>query len=86
MWNVNGRRLGVTGGPDTFVLRASRLRLRRWLATKIPVTYGKQATEVVEAENSVTVHFHDGTTASGDILIGADGINSRGSSQHYRMP
>ncbi|KAK6071964.1 FAD binding domain protein [Seiridium cupressi] len=43
IWQVSGNRLGVTGGPDTFVLRANRMRLREWLATKIPITYGKQA-------------------------------------------
>ncbi|KAK6070675.1 FAD binding domain protein [Seiridium cupressi] len=43
IWHVSGNRLGVTGGPDTFVLRANRMRLREWLATKIPITYGKQA-------------------------------------------
>ncbi|KAK9420619.1 putative Monooxygenase [Seiridium unicorne] len=77
IWHVSGNRLGVTGGPDTFVLRANRMRLREWLATKIPITYGKQALKVEENDDSVTVHFQDGTVASGDILVGADGINSR---------
>ncbi|ETS75270.1 hypothetical protein PFICI_12214 [Pestalotiopsis fici W106-1] len=73
---VNGLRLAVTGSPDTFVLRANRNRLRHWLATNIPISYNKQATSIEEAEYGVTVHFQDGTQVSGDILVGADGINS----------
>lgn len=76
--NASGVRLAVTGGQDTFVLRASRLRLRQWLSTKVPITYGKQLINVEEADDAVTAYFQDGTTATGDILVGADGINSRG--------
>lgn len=73
---VNGLRLAVTGSEDTPVLRANRNRLRRWLATNIPITYDKQAMKIEEAADGVTVHFQDGTKASGDFLVGADGINS----------
>lgn len=76
MWNVNGTRLGVTAGPEAYVLRASRMRLRKWLATEITITYGKQAVDIEQTEESVTVQFQDGTSAHGDILVGADGINS----------
>lgn len=31
-----------------------------------------------EDEDEVRVHFEDGTTATGDILVGADGVNSIG--------
>lgn len=75
---VNGLRLAVTGSEDTPVLRANRNRLRRWLATNIPITYDKQAMKIEEAADGVTVHFQDGTKASGDFLVGADGINSYG--------
>lgn len=75
---INGLRLAVTSGPDTPVLRANRNRLRRWLATNIPITYGKQAVGIEEAEDVATVRFRDGTRASGDIVVGADGINSYG--------
>ncbi|KAK6223924.1 hypothetical protein LQW54_000068 [Pestalotiopsis sp. IQ-011] len=73
---INGLRLAVISGPDTLVLRANRNRLRRWLATNIPITYGKQAVGIEEAEDVATVHFRDGTRASGDIVVGADGTNS----------
>ncbi|XXH02031.1 hypothetical protein Hte_008396 [Hypoxylon texense] len=35
-----------------------------------------KVTSVEEDESGVRVHFEDGTTASGDILVGADGVNS----------
>lgn len=75
---INGLRLAVTNAPDTPVLRANRNRLRRWLATNITITYGKQAVGIEEAEDAATVHFRDGTKASGDIVVGADGTNSYG--------
>lgn len=75
---VSGIRLGVTGGDGTFVLRASRTRFRQWLSTKLPITYGKQVVKVEQSDEAATVHFQDGTTAVGDIVVGADGINSCG--------
>ena len=36
----------------------------------------KRATRFDETENGVTLHFADGTSASGDLLIGADGVKS----------
>lgn len=80
---VNGLRLAVTNAPDTPVLRANRNRLRRWLATNITITYGKQAVGIEEAEEAATVHFRDGTKASGDIVVGADGANSYGKKTQF---
>ncbi|KAJ3071581.1 hypothetical protein HDU98_005123 [Podochytrium sp. JEL0797] len=37
---------------------------------------GKKLIGVVQTESSVTAQFADGTSASGDLLIGADGIHS----------
>ncbi|KAJ3077380.1 hypothetical protein HDU98_000030 [Podochytrium sp. JEL0797] len=37
---------------------------------------GKKVVDVVETESDVTAKFSDGTTATGDLLIGADGIHS----------
>jgi 2-polyprenyl-6-methoxyphenol hydroxylase-like FAD-dependent oxidoreductase len=42
----------------------------------IDIHYEKRLAFVTETENSVTAHFEDGTTATGDLLIGADGIHS----------
>ncbi|KAJ3077401.1 hypothetical protein HDU98_000051 [Podochytrium sp. JEL0797] len=37
---------------------------------------GKKVVDVVETESDVTATFADGTSATGDLLIGADGIHS----------
>ncbi|HEY2697477.1 MAG TPA: FAD-dependent monooxygenase [Pseudonocardiaceae bacterium] len=41
------------------------------------VEYGKRLADAEITANGVTAHFTDGTTATGDLLIGADGVNSR---------
>jgi 2-polyprenyl-6-methoxyphenol hydroxylase-like FAD-dependent oxidoreductase len=42
----------------------------------IRVTYDRKLVGVREEETAVTAVFEDGTTATGDMLIGADGIRS----------
>lgn len=42
----------------------------------VPVAYGKRLTEARRDGEGVNVCFADGTSASGDVLIGADGIHS----------
>jgi 2-polyprenyl-6-methoxyphenol hydroxylase-like FAD-dependent oxidoreductase len=42
----------------------------------IPVRHGARFASVEEGPDGVTAHFADGTTATGDLLIGADGLNS----------
>ncbi|WP_460357270.1 FAD-dependent monooxygenase [Actinoallomurus acanthiterrae] len=42
----------------------------------IRTEFGKRLVSVTEAPDSITAHFADGTTATGDVLIGADGIHS----------
>ncbi|KAJ8124210.1 hypothetical protein ONZ43_g6 [Nemania bipapillata] len=59
-------------------IRAERNRLRNWLATNIPIQWGKRATRIEHDSIGATVYFDDGTRARGDILVGADGINSIG--------
>ncbi|KAF3064198.1 hypothetical protein GL218_02381 [Daldinia childiae] len=67
------RKLGVRDDGSGKFIRANRARLRKWLATNMPIQYGKHAVRIEEHDNSVTVYFEDGTSATGDILIGADG-------------
>ncbi|KAL7621329.1 hypothetical protein AAE478_008650 [Parahypoxylon ruwenzoriense] len=67
------RKLGVRDDGSGKFIRANRARLRNWLATKIPIQYGKRAIRIEEEGQSVTVYFEDGTSAAGDILIGAEG-------------
>ncbi len=39
--------------------------------------YGKQLSDVEQTPDNVVLHFTDGTTATADIVVGADGINSK---------
>ncbi|KAI2631412.1 putative monooxygenase [Hypomontagnella submonticulosa] len=71
-----GQRFVVESTPDAPVVRANRYLFREWLTTKLPIQWGKRARRVEETENGVRVHFEDGTTATGDILVGADGTKS----------
>ena len=43
----------------------------------IPISYGKKLVDATTTETGVTARFEDATTASGDLMIGADGLHSR---------
>ncbi|KAI1487404.1 hypothetical protein F5X96DRAFT_650202 [Biscogniauxia mediterranea] len=73
---IGGQRFGRNNSPETPFVRANRQRLRTWLATNINVQYGKFATKVEQSDDKITVFFQDGSSASGDVLVGADGTNS----------
>ncbi|ETS75732.1 hypothetical protein PFICI_12676 [Pestalotiopsis fici W106-1] len=70
------RKLGVRDEGNGEIIRANRRRLREWLSTNIPVQYDKKAKTLEEKKDSVTVQFQDGTSATGSILVGADGSRS----------
>lgn len=59
-------------------MRCERRRLRDWLSTKIPIQWNKRMSSMKEDDSGVTVQFEDGTSARGDIVVGADGFNSAG--------
>lgn len=66
----------VLGTPCIAAMRGDVLRL---LADAVPegvIRLGKECAEIVERPGGVTVRFTDGTTADGDVLIGADGYRS----------
>ncbi|TXS44187.1 FAD-dependent monooxygenase [Streptomyces sp. uw30] len=42
----------------------------------IGIRHGMRLVSVDHGQGGVTAHFDDGTTATGDLLIGADGLNS----------
>ncbi|MEW2296120.1 NAD(P)/FAD-dependent oxidoreductase [Streptomyces sp. NPDC006743] len=42
----------------------------------VPVRHGARLTAVEDGADGVTAHFVDGTTATGDLLVGADGVHS----------
>ena len=46
--------------------------------TKISIQWGKRVKRIEHDNDGVTVGFEDGGSARGDILVGADGINSVG--------
>ncbi len=69
-------RFGVEDDGSKAIIRANRQRLRRWLSTNIPVQFLKVASHLEEGPDRVTVHFKDGTSATGDIVVGADGVHS----------
>lgn len=70
-------RYGVQDTGSKAIIRCNRQRLRSWLATGIPIRFNKVAGTLEEdADGRVTVHFKDGTTATGDLVVGADGVSS----------
>jgi flavin-dependent dehydrogenase len=71
-------RVGVQDDGSGSFLRANRKRIREWLSTNIRVQNNKRAVRCEESDKSVTVYFDDGTSATGDILVGADGAHSHG--------
>lgn len=75
-----GRRIGVEDSEETPCIRANRLRLRELLTTNIPIQWGKQATKIEEESAKATIWFQDGTSATGDYVVGVDGTWSKGRS------
>jgi 2-polyprenyl-6-methoxyphenol hydroxylase-like FAD-dependent oxidoreductase len=79
----NGKQLARFGTlpgipPQRFVIRAELFRVLRESADArgIPTCYGKRIVDAVTDATGVTAHFADGSTATADVLIGADGIRS----------
>ncbi|KAI8819132.1 uncharacterized protein EV422DRAFT_568992 [Fimicolochytrium jonesii] len=78
-YDANTKEVLWRGGnnPRSF-LRVNRAALRSWLMSHIDVTWGKQFSRYeTESNGLVTAHFEDGTTATGHVLVGADGVRSR---------
>ncbi|KAI1633025.1 putative monooxygenase [Biscogniauxia mediterranea] len=71
-----GVRVGVNDDASGQIVRANRQRLRDWLRTHIDVQYDKRAVRIEESADKVVVRFEDGTAATGDILVGAEGSRS----------
>lgn len=78
-----GRRLGEFGNPPgvppmQLVWRADLYQVLYAEADRrgIKIEHGKELVSAEETTDGVTAHFADGSSATGDVLIGADGIRS----------
>ena len=67
----------LESGADGVAGRVNRWKLRNALAEGLDVQWGKKFLRYEEFETHVVAHFDDGTLATGDLLIGADGVKSR---------
>jgi 2-polyprenyl-6-methoxyphenol hydroxylase-like FAD-dependent oxidoreductase len=86
MWSGSGKRLGeVTNGlaladgtASMTVARGVLHRVLRQAAAErgIPIAFGKRLVGIEDTDGRVQARFLDGTSVSGDILIGADGLHS----------
>ncbi|BCJ75369.1 oxidoreductase [Catellatospora sp. IY07-71] len=67
------------GGPHEQHYGVSRISLREVLLTGLGdvVRHGSEFVRYEVARGRVTAHFADGSTDSADVLVGADGANSR---------
>lgn len=85
--NGAGRRLAVLplGGPaedgttTTTIRRSDLYASLRAAATErgIPIEYGRGLTGLAEHDGGVTARFADGSADDGELLVGADGLQSR---------
>jgi FAD-dependent urate hydroxylase len=83
MQDWKGKRLGEFGNPPgvppmQFFYRSDLYRVLHEEAGRrgIRIEHGKRLIGATETADRVTARFDDGTEATGDILIGADGIRS----------
>jgi hypothetical protein len=65
--------------PTKERFRLHRLKLLNLLSTDIDIKWGERVECYHDLpDGGIEVHFKDGTSASGSMLIGADGNNSNG--------
>ncbi|MFI6297943.1 FAD-dependent monooxygenase [Nonomuraea sp. NPDC050790] len=87
MTSGSGKRLGEVanglalddGTVSHTILRSDLYRIVRDQATArgIKIRYGKRLVSLDDTGDQVVAHFADGTQATGDILISAEGVHSR---------
>jgi FAD-dependent urate hydroxylase len=84
--SASGRRLGeasnggrLADGTVSHTIRRARLyrALHEEAADRgLRIEYGRRLVDAQASPDGVTVRFADGTTAAGDLLVGADGVHS----------
>lgn len=88
MWSGSGKRLGAMrngaaaeqGAPSVVMKRGDLHRILREAAQRheVPISWGKRLKDIeITGTKQVIAWFDDGTSASGDFLIGCDGVHSR---------
>lgn len=86
MWSGTGQRLGEVANGVTLADDTSSITIRRGLLHRalraeavsrgIQIEQGKRLVDATEDGGGVAARFEDGTEITGDILVGADGLNS----------
>jgi 2-polyprenyl-6-methoxyphenol hydroxylase-like FAD-dependent oxidoreductase len=83
MQNHQGRVVGKFDGlpelPASLLLRRDRLYralLDETLRRGITVEFGKRLVSIEDSADKVVAHFDDGSSAVGEVVVGADGIRS----------
>ncbi|WVQ97552.1 hypothetical protein IAU59_004666 [Kwoniella sp. CBS 9459] len=70
-----------SGYPAVRIMRSALLQILlegvRGTEGKVDIKWGAKISSIIEEKDSVKALFEDGSEATGDILIGADGIRSR---------
>jgi len=77
--NGKGKLLADFGMPSRTLKRADLYSALRDEATRrgVEIEYGRRLTDATMKSDGVTAVFEDGSTAGGDLLVGADGLRSR---------
>src|SRR5512142_2829633 len=75
---IEHRPAGAPSDPVTSEHPVSRVALRQVLLGGLgdAVQFGKEVVRYAADERSATAFFADGSSAAGDVLVGADGIGS----------
>ncbi|MGW3893026.1 FAD-dependent monooxygenase [Micromonospora chokoriensis] len=82
MMAVGRRRIGLptlAGVPPLRVVHRAELHRvlhDRAVAEGVTFAYGKRLVDAEQTGDGVTAHFDDGTSATADVLVGADGVRS----------
>lgn len=83
MTDGRGKRFGAfdeldADNPSQLAMRSDLCGLlaERAVEAGIKIHHGKRLVDVAETADGVTAHFADGSTATGDVLLGADGVHS----------